>query len=87
MLLLVMATIRALFLHLLRSPLREARELACAIAVAGLFATSVAIIEINPPRWMAQFLTQCKDSHGPIAVGSTISPIHEGHREALERRH
>lgn len=58
-LLLILATIKAAFYCLLRSPDREARELACAIAVVALFSCYIAVTESPRPQWVTRLATQC----------------------------
>ncbi len=61
------ATVRAIFYYLLRSPMREARDLAYAIAATGLFGLLIAITESHPPAWAARIVEACANSGAKVA--------------------
>lgn len=59
LLFLIAATTRAIFYYLVKSPLREARELANVITLTCLFGFAISVCETYPPKWMTQLATAC----------------------------
>ena len=72
---LILASIRALFYYLLRSPLREAKELAYAMAATGLFAAWIAISESPRPQWAMKLAERCTYSTGYASSDRTPSRV------------
>ena len=60
----VLATVRAVFFYLLRSPMREARELACTMAVAAIISGCIAISEIPRAHWFTKLAEHCESQRG-----------------------
>ena len=63
-------TIKAAFHYLLRSPIPEARELGCALAVACLFGLYVVLSETYPPEWITRLATVCVQDNPSIATSN-----------------
>jgi len=84
MVFLVTATIRAIFYYLLRNPLPEARELACAISAVGVFVTLIAVSEAPRPQWAEQLIVHCTEALGHV-TGLQASAIKENHHQVTEQ--
>jgi len=85
MLFLVLATIRALFYYLLRSPLREARELAYTMALTALFSGMIAISEAPRPQWFTKLATYCVDHSRFASRDMAPSSADKARREPADR--
>ncbi len=66
MLFLIAATVRAIFYYLMKSPLPEARELACTLVVVCCFAAAAVILEVRHQGWVKNIVAQC--TAGPMLV-------------------
>lgn len=82
---LVLATVRALFFYLLRSPLREARELAYTMAIAAIISGCIAISEAPRTRWFTKLAAHCGDQRGFASRGNTPRSSYEPRRQSADR--
>jgi hypothetical protein len=83
----VLATARALFFYLLRSPLREARELACTMAAAAIISGCIAISEIPRAHWFTKLAEHCEGQRGFASRDKTPSGTYEPRRQSADKDH
>jgi hypothetical protein len=75
LLFLIAATTRAIFHYLIKSPLREARELANIITLTCIFGIAISVCETYPPKWMTQLANACVKTDyqaGPVKRAAAL---------------
>jgi hypothetical protein len=71
--LIIVVAVKALLFTLFRSPLREGRELGCALALTCVFGAWIAFSQSYPPKWATQLAAVCVQD-GPAVASSGEKP-------------